>query len=103
MHISIDGHQVINQLKIPSMKEKAHLAITTLIQHWFTMEEIVELDPRKTNDDNKRYQIIRGKYSFRQTTETKMCLSFRGSLVQISTIYLNVGDHGSDTYSIAII
>ncbi|CAF2980364.1 unnamed protein product [Rotaria sp. Silwood2] len=52
----------IDLLKLPGTKEKANLYVTCLIEKMFTINELVELKPADTYNDN-RYKMIRGNRS----------------------------------------
>jgi hypothetical protein len=54
-----DAGRHIDLLKIPGTKEKANLYVTNLVQLLYTMEELVELQPADTYQ-NDRYKLLQG-------------------------------------------
>ncbi|CAF4508393.1 unnamed protein product, partial [Rotaria magnacalcarata] len=66
-----DNELGIDLLKIPATKEKANLYITTLIQLIYSIEELTELQPAQTYDD-ERCKLIKGnavRVKFKLTEE----------------------------------
>ncbi|CAF4020967.1 unnamed protein product [Rotaria magnacalcarata] len=65
-----DNELGIDLLKIPATKEKANLYVTTLIQLIYSIEELAELQPAQTYDD-ERYKLIKDavRVKFKLTEE----------------------------------
>ncbi|CAF3575568.1 unnamed protein product [Rotaria socialis] len=65
-----DNELGIDLLKIPATKEKANLYVTTLIQLIYSIEELAELQPTQTYDD-ERYKLIKDavRVKFKLTEE----------------------------------